>query len=124
MKAALLSLALLGNQTVLVSDRVPALNVEAMCKVTTADDKAQGIVLAQSFDSCMNDETAARKQLATLWPANSGSVRDQCEGEAVAGGIQSYVDLLTCIQMADWANPASKVKAILVHGASKNRNAN
>jgi len=123
MKAALLSLALLGNQTVLVSDRVPQLNVEASCKETTATDKSMGLALPQSFESCMNDETAAQKQLVTLWPANPGSVRDQCEGEAVAGGIQSYVDLLTCIQMADWANPTSKVKATPLRGASKNRNA-
>jgi hypothetical protein len=86
--------------------------------------KRKELFWPRALTGCMNDETAAQKQLATLWPANSGSVRDQCEGEAVAGGIQSYVDLLTCIQMADWANPASKVKAILVHGASKNRNAN
>jgi hypothetical protein len=49
-KATLLSLVLLGNQTVPVSDRLPQLNVEAMCKTTTATDKAQGIVLAQSYD--------------------------------------------------------------------------
>jgi hypothetical protein len=69
----------------------------------------------------MSDETIAQKQLATLWSTNSGSVRDRCEAEAEAGAIQSYVDLLTCLQMADWANPASK--ATPLRGASKSRNA-
>ena len=119
--AALLSLALLGNQAALASDRVPQLNVEAMCKATTATDKAMGLVLAQSYKSCMRDETTARKRLAAVWQANPGSVRDQCEGEAVAGGIQSYVDLLTCMQMADLANPA--LQAASLRGASKNQNA-
>ena len=119
--AALLSLVLLENQAALASDRVPQLNVEAMCKATTATDKAMGLVLAQSYKSCMRDETTARKRLAAVWQANPGSVRDQCEGEAVAGGIQSYVDLLTCMQMADLANPA--LQAASLRGASKNQNA-
>lgn len=59
MKAALLSLALLGGQSaILVSDRVPHLRIEALCKATAADDKENGIVLGQSFENCMRDETA------------------------------------------------------------------
>lgn len=122
MRAALLSLALLGSQSVLASDRVPKLNVEAMCKATAATDKAMGLALAQSFGACMRDENTAHQQLLTLWQKNPGSVRDECEGEATAGGIQSYVDLLTCMQMADWVTPASQ--ATRLRGASKNRNAN
>jgi hypothetical protein len=120
MKAALLSLALLGSQGMLVADRVPELNVEATCKATTATDKAAGLALAQSFEACMRDETTAQKQLVTLWQATSRTVRDECEGEATVGGIQSYVDLLTCIQMTDDANHPPQ---ITLRGASKNRNA-
>jgi hypothetical protein len=102
MKVVLLSAALLGNQLVIpVSDRVPKLNVEALCKSTTADDKAMGLALAQSFTDCMRDETNAQQQLSTVWASTSGPVRDRCEGEAVAGGSQSYVDLLTCIRMTE-----------------------
>ena len=61
MKAALLTLALAGSQPVInVSDRVPNLRVEALCKATAADDKANGIVLGQSVESCLQDETAAQ----------------------------------------------------------------
>jgi hypothetical protein len=47
MKAALLSLAFLGSQSVTIpamqaSDRIPHLNVEALCKATSARDKAMG----------------------------------------------------------------------------------
>jgi len=121
MRAALLSLALLGSQAVLASERVPELNVEATCKSTSATDKAMGLVLAQSFDACMRDETTAQKQLVSLWQTNPGSVRDECEGEAMAGNIQSYVDLLTCIQMADSVNADSQGTPL--RGASKMRNA-
>jgi hypothetical protein len=123
MKAALLSLALLGGQSaILVSDRVPHLRIEALCKATAADDKENGIVLGQSFENCMRDETAALQQLTAVWSSNAGTVRDRCETEAMIGDdSQSYVDLLTCMQAAGLANTASP--AISLRGASKNRNA-
>ncbi|PJG50552.1 hypothetical protein CVM73_35805 [Bradyrhizobium forestalis] len=122
MKVALLSAALMAGQLVTpVSDRVPHLNVEALCKATVADDKANGIVLGQSLEKCMSDETDAQQQLVALWSANAGPVRDRCEAEASSiAGAQSYVDLLSCIQAAELANPRPSAP---LKGASKNRNA-
>lgn len=121
MEAALLSLALLGSPAVIpVSDRVPQLNVEALCKETTAVDKTMGLAEAQSLADCLRDEKDAQQQLIALWPANPGAVRDRCEGEAVAAGSQSYVDLLTCLQMTDLANSLSNSTPL--KGGSKNRN--
>jgi hypothetical protein len=122
MKIAALSAALLGSQLFVtpISDRVPELKAEALCTATTADDKAMGLALAQSFADCMRDELAAQKQLSTVWGTASVPVRDSCEGEATAGGSQSYVDLLTCIQMAEWVTSPST--ATRLRGASKNRN--
>jgi hypothetical protein len=117
MKIALLSMALLGGQLAIpVSDRVPDLDVAALCKATSQDDKAMGLVLAQTYKDCMRDEATAREQLASVWLANPGAIRDSCEGEAVAGGSDSYVDLLVCMQMTDLA------KSLSLRGASKNRN--
>lgn len=122
MKAALLSLALLGSQPViLISDHVPHLKVEVLCKATAADDKANGIALGQSFEKCMSDETTAQQQLTTVWPATASSLRDRCEAEATVDENQSYVDLLTCIQAAEVANPPSPASSL--RGASKTRNA-
>jgi hypothetical protein len=121
MKAALLSFALLGSQpAVLISDRVPQFNVEAVCRAAVADDKANGIVLGQPFENCMRDETAAQQQLSTLWQANTGPVRDRCEREAAIGDTPSYVDLLTCMEMAGLTNSPSSPAPL--RGASKNRN--
>ena len=121
MKIALFSMALLGSQLVIsVSDRVPELNVEATCKATVATDKAMGLDLPQSFDDCMRDERSAQQQLGTIWTSNSAELGNRCEGEATADRSDSYVDLLTCIQMADWIKtPPSGPK---LRGASKNRN--
>ncbi|MBR0844931.1 hypothetical protein JQ607_32435 [Bradyrhizobium liaoningense] len=122
MKVALLSAALIGGQLVTpVSDRVPSLNVEALCRATVADDKANGVVLGQSLEKCMSDETDAQTQLVALWPANAGPVRDRCEAEVTSiADAQSYVDLLSCIQAAGLANPP---RLAPLRGASKNRNA-
>jgi hypothetical protein len=99
---------------------VPTFNVEAMCTQVLADNKASGLALPQTFDDCISDENTARQQLAGLWVANSGPVRESCEGEATAGGISSYVDMLTCVQMTDWAkSPSSPEKTL--RGASKKR---
>jgi hypothetical protein len=124
MKAAFLMLSLLGAQPAAlpVSDQVPSLNVEALCKSTSADDKAMGLAEAQDLSDCMRDENAAQRQLSTVWPLNPGAVRESCEIEAAAGAIQSYVDLLTCLQMAAWDKSASPPIPPL-RGASKNRNA-
>lgn len=82
-------------------DRIPHLNVEALCKATSATDKAMGLALAQSFEACMRDETTAQQQLTAIWQANPAPVRERCAGEAMMGDSQSYVDLLTCLQAAD-----------------------
>jgi hypothetical protein len=121
MKAVLFSLALLGSQSALaVSDRVPQLNVEALCKSTSAIDEAMDLAEAQSFSDCMRDEMTAQQQLGAIWATSAGPARDQCEGEAVAGDTQSYVDLLTCMQMANAVTSVSPPAPL--REASKGRN--
>jgi len=121
MRAILFSLAMFGSHSLLpVSSRLPELKVEALCKSTSETDKAMGLALAQSFSDCMRDEASAQQQLATIWSSTMPAVRDGCEGEATSGGIQSYVDLLTCIQMTDTASTLASASPL--RGASKNRN--
>jgi hypothetical protein len=127
MKVVALSLlALLGAAppvTIPVSDKIPVLNVEALCKATVEDDKAMGLTDAQSFSGCMEDETKAQQQVNTMWAASPGDVRNQCEITATTGGSQSYVDLLTCLQAAYIvAHPDLPPGAL--KGASKDRNKN
>lgn len=125
MKAALLSLALLGSQfgsqsVVPVSDHVPKFNIEALCKAAANDDKVNGIVLGQSVENCISDETSARQQLDAVWLDNRGPVRDTCEGEASIGDTKSYVDLLSCMQTAGLAT--APPSAAPLKGGGKHRN--
>jgi hypothetical protein len=120
-RALLIAASLIGLSTIAnAQTSTPKLNVESTCKSTTADDKSMGLALPQSYDSCMRDETTAQQQLGPVWPATPEAVRTQCYGEAVAGGIESYVDLLTCIQMAGYAQAAQA--ATTLRGGGKNRN--
>lgn len=66
----------------------------------------------------MRDEMTAQRQLVASWGSAPGAVRDRCEAEATLVGIASYVDLLSCMQMADLAPSAT---ATPLRGASKNR---
>jgi hypothetical protein len=121
MKAALLSLALLAGQLgIPVSDSLPQLNVEPMCRATTDLDRSMGLTRAQSFDDCMRDEMTAKQKAVGLWASSPASLREECGGEASMGDSQSYVDLLTCIQISDLA----KADSSALRGASKNRNKN
>jgi hypothetical protein len=116
-------LALPGVQTTIpVSERLPNFNIEGLCKATAADDAAMGLALPQPVENCMHDETAAKQQLATMWEQNAGAARDSCQAEAAAGpsDSQSYVDLLTCLQMAGYANAGAP--ATTLRGGSKARN--
>ena len=97
---------------------VPNLNVEANCKTTQEIDKS--LAEQQSYDACINDERTAQQELGPVWSATPEAIRTQCYGEAVAGGIESYVDLLACIQMGGFAQ--SSTPAASLRGTSKNRN--
>lgn len=117
MKIALMSMVMIGSQLVIpVSDNVPKLNVEATCKASTAMDNATNP--SQNYAGCMRDENDALQQLAGVWSASPDDVRKTCEIEATAGGIDSYIDLLACLQMADWASARSAP----LQGTSKVRN--
>ena len=64
--------------------------------------------------------SSARQQLSSTWLTVPEATRESSEGEATAGGIQSYVDLLTCLQDAVWASAPAvplKVKGAPVHEA-------
>ena len=122
MNAALFSLALLGAQTSFqVSERVPRLNVEVLCKQTSAVDATMRLAEAQSFSDCMRDEGNAQQQLSVIWETAPPELRAQCEAEATGDGMSSYVDLLTCMQMSESAMSMT-ASSDRLRGASKHRN--
>lgn len=90
------------------SSRLPELNVKAICKTRDAAAKLFRSTTGQSVDECVHDEEAAKQQLNSLWNATAASIRNQCESEGHSLGTTSYLDLVTCIQMAEELKDAIK----------------
>jgi hypothetical protein len=93
---ATIVLAGFGMLVLDISDRVPSLRVEQGCRA------AAGIQMADSqpYDACVKDEMSARGELVQSWATFTGADRERCTGEASIDGIDSYVDLLVCLQMS------------------------
>jgi hypothetical protein len=49
---------------------------------------------------CMQDEEAARDQLAKLWPQFKQSDASRCVHIVTTGGAANYTELLSCLQAA------------------------
>ena len=79
----------------------PELNVKALCKARSADAKILRSPPDQSIADCVRDEEAAKQQLSTLWASTSVPIRNRCESDARSLGTTSYLDILTCMQMAE-----------------------
>jgi hypothetical protein len=75
-----------------VSDSVPQFDIVKECRF-------EGGSIA-TFDRCSQDEAAALFELKTKW-ANFASVDQKtCLAATTTGGFASYVQLLTCLEMA------------------------
>ena len=77
---------------VAVSDTVPKFDIVRECRFEGGS--------TTEFDRCSDDESAAVRQLETEWAQFVGVDRRQCVVTATIGGVASYVELLTCLEMA------------------------
>ena len=72
------------------ADEPPAYDIAKNCKAEQTDS-AMG-------KNCTADETEARNQLARRWSSFGASQKESCFVESSIGE-QSYVELLTCLEM-------------------------
>jgi hypothetical protein len=102
MKIPLLSLALLTAQlTTAIADTMPKISSETLCKARSDSDRMMKFAELQSVADCVREENNAKQKLDSVWSTTDSKVRNRCKADALALGTLSYVDLLTCIQMAD-----------------------
>jgi hypothetical protein len=99
-KAVALSVQLI--MPVAAGDRVPQLDVEPVCKgiaeqggVTFRDPS-----VAQEKKNCIESEQAVREQVIKQWSSFLPADRTHCVNETTMGGLSSYTELLTCLEMA------------------------
>jgi hypothetical protein len=81
--------------------QVPKLNVKAYCNARAADARILQSIPEQSISDCVREEEANKQKLSTGWTSTSIPLRNLCESDARALGTTSYLDLVTCIEMAE-----------------------
>jgi hypothetical protein len=93
---------LLFAATAASADEFPRFDVEATCRAAPRLLPTD----PNPYQSCVRDETHARGQLERQWASFNAGQREECVADSSIGGTPSYVDVLTCLQMAGGA-PAS-----------------
>ena len=104
---ALLSVILLSSQIVLAADQVPKLDTGRSCHSAGA---AAGVA-GRDTAACERDENNARAALEKEWSQFTLSDKAHCVRLGTLGGSPSYVELLTCLEMAKGAkeHPADQM---------------
>ena len=74
-----------------VSDSVPQFDIVRECRLEGGS--------TATFDRCSQDEAAALSELKTKW-VKFGSIDQKTCMATTIGGFSSYVELLTCLEMA------------------------
>jgi hypothetical protein len=102
MKTIVASFVILtGLLTAAAADTMPKIDSEKLCKARSAAERLTKLAQLQSVPDCVKEENDARERLGHLWDTTETKIRKRCRSDAVALGTLNYVDLLTCIQMAD-----------------------
>jgi len=77
---------------VTIANSVPKFDVARSC---TYEGGSKDVVA-----KCVEDEVAARNELRPLWIQSFAADRASCVRETSLDGSPSYVELLTCLEMA------------------------
>ena len=97
---AVIATALYSTVAFAANDKVPSFDAEPSCRAV------QGMGFAgRTVEICMRSENEARDTLSRNWTQYPLPDRDRCVGLGAKGNVPSYVDILTCLEIArDVAN--------------------
>jgi hypothetical protein len=76
-------------------DSVPRIDPKPSCRGVSRSDNAQ-----TDLKNCLQEEQGARDQLVKDWGKFRAADRASCVQLSTMGGEPSYVELLTCLEMA------------------------
>ena len=76
----------------LAAEGVPKFDIARECRSEGGSQAVQ--------KKCADDEQAARDQLQPLWAQSGAADKATCVKETSLDGTPSYVELLTCLEMA------------------------
>ena len=81
----------------------PVLNVEKTCK--SAASASVGISDNASQDGCLRSERDAKREAERHWDTYTPAAKAQCSKQFEAGGYPSYVEMVTCLELASGTVP-------------------
>lgn len=86
-----------------LADAVPNLDVEKTCR--SAQVANTSISDQANYDGCLRSERDARKEAERQWGTYTTAAKRQCEDQFKAGGYPSYVEMVTCLELASGTVP-------------------
>jgi hypothetical protein len=78
------------------SDHVPTFDINRNCR----SEAATGVDIQPTMELCVRDEGEAKEQLEQEWSKLESNLKRECVEESTIGGDQSYVELITCLDMS------------------------
>lgn len=88
-----------------VADAVPKLDIEKTCSAASRSGAAGNDQAATN--GCLRSEREARDDLGKRWSSFSAAAKRQCTEETrIGGNFPSYVELITCLELATGNFPA------------------
>jgi len=112
---AVLPILLTASHVALAADTIPKFDVERTCRPAAV----AGVLPGRDSTACQRDENDARGKLEQDWTKYSTAQRASCTGFAGLDRAPSYVELLTCLEMAKQAQelPAESKKGTATTGS-------
>jgi hypothetical protein len=100
--AALLAVMAFGISTSATAQVLPAFDVSRTCRAESANAPT-------TQQSCMADERNAHAQLSSRWSQFPGADKASClQAASDISGVRSYVEVLTCLELASDARKLPK----------------
>jgi hypothetical protein len=98
--AVVAATAIVAQPFAAFADEVPMFDLKQTCKTDT--QAFQGTASGQASDTaCVKDEQRARATLVSEWAQYAPASKRECvQLQGDGSGPQSYVELLTCLQIA------------------------
>ncbi|HLG85540.1 MAG TPA: hypothetical protein VKY22_31445 [Bradyrhizobium sp.] len=79
------------------ADPFPTFDIAKNCKAEVSENSGIG----ETLESCTRDEEQARQELMPQWDHYTKEDRRTCVRETGLDGSPSYVELQTCLEIAD-----------------------
>ncbi|KQP28504.1 hypothetical protein ASF27_07980 [Methylobacterium sp. Leaf102] len=91
-----LAALLLAGAPVSAADGPPNLDIEKTCRSAASANVNDNA----SKDGCLRSERSARDEVKRRWGEFTPAAKRQCEKQFDAGGFPSYVEMVTCLELA------------------------